>query len=456
MNNEEKNYTPENESVEENTEASAVENNPGNKKLSGGIIAAIIAGAALVLAAVILAVVLLGGNQENPGNQEPEITYADYTVTVVDGLNNPVGNVIVTFKNESGESKMRVTETDGTATYKNALAGKYSVTVEQGYSEAIILKSQYELTEDITSLRVVVRDSSRTLDVYGDVPPSSFAYSVRDGSHSVICTANSSSYLVFNALQDGIYKVSFSSDDSGMTIGHYGNPMIAQSTHCGDLDYDGKSFELIIKDNTTPYLLGINATKDTVATLSIERIGNAPFDPSYDAEWIEIQSTATLTKCDLSDKTLVDLDISANDLSVSLNDDGYYYTNDGKLVYIRITTNTGHGYYEDEQFVPVLGGSLALIAGHVDQNVGGNIGGYVYDENGNFVHKLRYNEMIKTYMDYDDPKYGVVPLTAELAECIKLHGEFNGWWDTNGAAYLFKGMTVNSENTWLFLCMVEQ
>ena len=455
MNNEEKNIIPEAEGAVEGVEATVTEKSNGGKKLSGGVLAAIIGGVALIIVAVVLAIVLLGGDQ---GNQEPPaLTYADYTVTVVDGLNNPVGNVIVNFKSENGESKMRVTDTDGTAVYKNALTGNYNVVIEQGYSDAVVVQSQYQLTKDVTSIRVVVRDISNSMDICGAIPENSYACTVNDGSHSVVCNSGSTSYVVFKALQPGVYRVSFTSDDSAMTVGHYGIPMFVQAAHCGELEYDGKSFELIIRDQTTPYVLGLNATVDCVATLTVERTGNAPFDPSYDAEWVEVQSTANITDFDLTGKTLVDFDITAKNISVSLGDDGYYYTNNGKRVYIRITTQTGIGYTENKQFVPVLSGSLALIAGHVNDKVGVTVGGYVYDENGNFVEKLKYNEMIKTYMDYADPTYGVVPLTEELADCIKLHGNANAWYDSSSGGYLFGNIIgVNNDNAWLFLCMVEK
>ena len=68
-----------------------------------------------------------------------------------------------------------------------------------------------------------------------------------------------------------------------------------------------------------------------------------------------------------------------------------------------------------------------------------NIGGYIYDENGDFVDKLNYNLMIEEYMKYCDSKYGVIPLTEELAECMKLHGTSTGWWNSSAGNYLFNG-----------------
>ena len=61
--------------------------------------------------------------------------------------------------------------------------------------------------------------------------------------------------------------------------------------------------------------------------------------------------------------------------------------------------------------------------------------------------------MIKTYMDYVDDTYGVVPLTEDLAECIKLFGESKGWWDKDSSGYIFEGIPVNTENAWLIFCM---
>jgi hypothetical protein len=55
-----------------------------------------------------------------------------------------------------------------------------------------------------------------------------------------------------------------------------------------------------------------------------------------------------------------------------------------------------------------------------------------------------------------DKKYGVVPLTEELAECMMLHGTSTGWWNPSAGNYLFEGDDVVLENAWLFLCMIEE
>ena len=159
-----------------------------------------------------------------------------------------------------------------------------------------------------------------------------------------------------------------------------------------------------------------------------------------------MEKNSDVGKCDIPDETvLINFDVADKNVTV-VERDGLYYTADGKPIYIRITT--GNQAY--------LGGaSLALIAGFVDDKIGMNIGGYIYDENGNFVEKRNYNSMIQSYMELCDGGYGVVPLTTELAECIKLHGENNHWWDTTSPNFIFGSSDIVIENAWLFLCMIE-
>ncbi len=390
-------------------------------------------------------------------DKRPEPTYLDYTVTVVDGAGKPMSNVMVKFTTPDGETKTRITEKDGIASLKNVIEGEYKVNLEAGLSDAIVLVKEYTLTKETNSIYAVVRDSKNSIEIYGAVEDGTYASSIDAGAHIIPCTAGEMSYYLFYARTPGVYKVELTSSDEQMTLGYYGMPMFVQSNHCGDGAYDGKSFELIIQDITTPYIFGIKANENAIANLTVERTGDAPFDPDY-ADWIEVTAEGPFTVCDTTGKTLVDVDISAESFDITLGSDGYYYTNDGKAVYIRLTTAPGHSYM-DEEFKSqlVFGGSLALMAGLVEgQDVGNNIGGYVYDENGNFVNKYRYNQMIATYLDYVDSAYGVVQLNAELVECIKLHGQSSGWFDPDSYGYLFGNIEVNDDISWLFLCMVEQ
>ncbi len=390
------------------------------------------------------------------GCVEEEPVYTKYSVSVVDDVGNPIPQVIVKFVDSEGVSRTKITGKDGLAVIENVLAGDYTVYVEQGFSSAVITTGRYELTAEKTDLQLILRDSQKTVDIYGAIPENSYAYVVGATDYNIICREGGYTYLVFYAHNSGVYRFSIPSD-SNATLGFYGIPLFVQADHCLDGEYDGKSFELTIQDTATPYVLGIKSDSQTAVLLDIERVSDAPVDPMH-APWTEIAAEqATFEKCDFTGKKLVDVDIADGDFEAILGNDGHYYTADGKPIYIRITTVTSYGRLDESlQFSPVVNGSLALMAGHVDQNIGVNIGGYIYDDAGNFVTKNRYNTMIGTYMSLADETYGVVPLTAELAECIKLHGEANGWWKETNPGYLFDGIVVDKDNSWLFLCMVEQ
>ena len=376
-----------------------------------------------------------------------EAAFVDYTVTVVDGLGNPISDIIVKFTNSNGETKTRVTDADGIAVYKNAPEGDYKVVLEQGFSSAEVDATIYKLTAENTSIKLVLRDNEKTVDIAGEVNQGSFAYYIDEGSYPVIADEFGVAYFVLDARISGTYRVSITTDNSATTVGYYGIPMFVQTTHRSEGEYDGRSFELVIQDPNTPYVLGVKNIGDEDVVLVIERVGEAPFDPEF-AEWTQIEKKADIDKCEIpSGVILENVDITDSTLSVALGDDGFYYTNDGKLVYIKITGT-------NETYLP--GASLAYLAGFVDNNIGMNIGGYIYDENGDFVDKLNYNLMIEEYMKYCDSKYGVIPLTEELAECMKLHGTSTGWWNSSAGNYLFNGVDIVEENAWLFLCMIEQ
>ncbi len=385
--------------------------------------------------------------------EKDEPVYKDYTVTIVDGLGNPMDSVMVKFIGSDGDPKTRITGKDGIATLKNALEGDYAVYIEKGYSNAVITEGRYDLTAEVNELRLILRDETKTVDVYGNIPDGSYAYNIGADSYNIPCSDTAVSYFVFRAQTPGTYKISVSSEDAELTVGYYGDPMFVQLNHCDEGAYDGRTFELIIQDSAAPYVLGVKASRQTDATLSVERTGDAPFDPAY-APWTVVSATHNITKFTLPEgAVLTDIDVTDPTVSVTLRDDGYYYTADGKKVYIRLGSVCEAGYLDI---------SIAHIAGFVDSNFGQNFGGYVYDENGEYLNKYSYNSMIESYYGgFDDsgkytgncdPTSFVYPLTEELAEAVICHGTAAGWWKPNTVNYLFNGVNVVIDNAWLFLC----
>ncbi|MBE6532596.1 MAG: hypothetical protein E7676_03690 [Ruminococcaceae bacterium] len=386
----------------------------------------IVAVAVVILASVITLVVLL----------IPKI--ADYTVTVVDEIGNPVSNVMVKLTDASGDIKTRVTDKSGKAFFNETKVNKIGksnvVKLDKGLSNVKILTAEYELDKKTTNLRAVVCNEDNILSISGQISDGAYAYNASQGTYN-IPSLDDTVYMCFMANERGIYKVSIQSDDRDASVAYVGMPMYVQTTHVGDGEYDGKSFDLVIQDIKTPYVIAVSANGSADVAFSIERIGDAPLDPQY-MPWTSVQATEDFIEVNTT--ILTPLDIASAALSVELREDGYYYSS-GKLVYVRIGSSSNY-----------LDASLALMAGCVDKNVGINIGGYVYDGD-TFVGKYSYNDMIAAYYEHCDSN-GVYPLTEELAEAIKLHGKSAGWWNPTSPDFLFNGKPYKEENAWLFLC----
>ena len=398
----------------------------------------------LAVVSVLALTVSCKENGNNGDNTTP--TYCDYTVSIVDMIGKPMSDVTVNFIYPDGTTKKtRFTDENGVAILKNVESGDYKVVLEQGFSSATFDTYEYTLSATNNSLAVIAKDASKCTSIYGEVADNELAYVIGVGSYDVMWNG-AEAYFVFNATNTGIYTFTIESDNADTTVGYYGIPMFVQATHRGEGEYDTHSFSITIQDSATPYVIGIKASNKVDAKLTVTRTGDAPFDPQF-APWTMIEKESDVEKCTIAaGVNLVDFDITDKNAKVYLADDGRYYTADGKPVYIRVTSS-------NETYLP--GASLALLAGYVNDQIGMNIGGYVYDENGNFVEKRNYNLMIEDYMALCDDTYGVVPLTAELAECIQLHGKNTGWWNSASGNYIFGATPINVTNAWLFLCVVE-
>ena len=412
----------------------------------------------LILAISCLICLFVSCNDKDENQDEnptPEVEYVDYTVCVVDDYGNPMTDVMVRFVNEDGEIKSRLTFEDGIATYKNAVAGKYIVLLEKGNSNAIFTQTEYQLTKANNTLTVVVRNEKKTTDIYGDaVDEDDYAHNIAEGEHKINGKAGETSYFLLKVFLSGKYKISFKSEDNGMTVGYYGNPMFVQTTHRGEGEYDGKSFEIDIHDILAPYIIGLNFTTDCEATLVVERVGDTTFDPNFDIPVVSVDTSKTnLPQINLTDEVVpVDIDITDSNLSYYVGDDGYYYTSDGKLIYLRFTTTGNHDNMEIP--LPSLKEMLALGSDpDAMVTIGGiNFGGFVYDENGNYIEKRIYNDMLESYYEVCDGRYGLYVLTTELAEAIRVHGDNSGWWDMDNPNTCIFNSDVNENIAWMFFC----
>ena len=71
---------------------------------------------------------------------------------------------------------------------------------------------------------------------------------------------------------------------------------------------------------------------------------------------------------------------------------------------------------------------------------------YFYDESGTFIKKEDYTETLLGYIAKADPKYGLYPITDELAYILQTAKP--GWWDVSHPDYLLTD--CNPELGWLF------
>ncbi|MBQ8322214.1 MAG: carboxypeptidase regulatory-like domain-containing protein [Clostridia bacterium] len=441
-----------------------INNEQGGKSTLSGKMIAVISSAAVAVVAIIACVAVLllapkpSDNGSDGGDNPSENTPVTYTITINDPDGNPVSDVFVYLVAADGTSKMRISGTDGNATYKNMMPADYTVRLEKGNSSASVPEGTYSITKGTTELTITLNREINTgnkMEIFGaifgkaedDEENHYYAYVIEPGKYNVELPEGMT-YYVFYAKTSGIYEVKLESDDELMTVGYYGNPL---NVFADDLaDSEGKRMELEITplnvgEIPTPYVIGVYASEATECVLSVTKSSNVDDDPTYhpwnDVPAAKVPSEQVVIPAGV---TLVDFDITDRNLSVALGNDGYYYTNDNRLVYVRIST--------DSQYLA----AFALIAGFMDENVAQTFGGYVYDEDGNYVRKDRFNTMIGLYHEKADEAYGVVPLTEELANAIMVTGNHNGWWNSESGGYRFSEVVgLYSDNAWLFACMVE-
>ena len=270
-------------------------------------------------------------------------------------------------------------------------------------------------------------------------------------------------YFIFRPSAPGIYEVSIGSETA--EIGYYGSPNWILSTpekvsEKGVLTMEiSRLYVGADEISTSPYLIGINTNADgkTDCTLTFRKVAEMPPSPS-EVDWtVYLNPNADkLEKFTLpEDATLVNVDVYDADLTIVFNEaDGYYHVGDanGPVVLIRLTK-------ESEYLASFFTVSLTTA-----------LGGFFYDENGTFLYKEVYNDLIYQYTGKPDSNYSLVqgagvqdpdsgtyPLDAYLAHFMKNAGEKMGWWDPNSGFYRFADSdaltdATLTENAWLFAC----
>ncbi len=386
-----------------------------------------------------------GDNTETPGGTAE--TPADgYRVTVVDALGTPYTQGVVVQYMQNGQSAgMQVVDANGTAT-KSLPDGEY--TVELSFTDT---KTEYHY--DASDLKLTPDNKEGTVVLAKKAVADGAALSVGDGEKKAYavfagCTyvtleKGQRNYFLFTPTEAGIYEFSLPGCDA--VLGYYGAPHFVQANHAADEPVDGK-FKITVRANmissdntgTTVMVLGVDAGDNEAATLAIQRVGDPEWDVS-DEPWTPYNGTHTPVEYTLPAGTnLVKVDITGDTFEVVKGDDGYYHkdTKDGPLMYLAFK-KTDYVAFDD-----------------ILNNF--HISAHLYNEDGSFLRKEEYTELMEKYRDCADKDKSVYPLTEDLVYVVKTYGEHQGWWDIEAPGYLFRDIDgnnvsgINTDIAWMF------
>ena len=369
---------------------------------------------------------------------------AAYTVKVTDAQGEPyTSGVIVKFMKNGTQAAMQPVDENGTAT-KELEKGNYTVElVFTGDNAGYYDPAEAVLSAKKTSLELKLTNqlNEQTTTLFADGKEYA-AYAVAVGSTCVPVAADDRSYFLFTATEAGTYQ--FSVDNNQLTIGYYGAPHFVQSISAAEVT--DNTFSISISASSlggAVYVIGIDGVSEaTNCVLTIERTG----DPEHnvaDEPWTEYKTTAVLAPYTLelpAGKQLVYMDIesdTAKHTFVRNEADGLYHldTADGPVVHVHLAKGAPYVALQ------------TVIQG--DGPMGGApIRNYFFDENGNFIKREDYTDILVDYFENMDPDLGVYPLTDDLIYIIQ--NGCKGWWDSESPDYIFDG--CNPELGWMFAC----
>lgn len=279
-------------------------------------------------------------------------------------------------------------------------------------------------------------------------------YYVEEGCTTVKLTETGRNYFVFAPVRAGIYEISVKGQG---TVGDYGTVNYVFDN--SNVEITNNAYQKTVTSDmigtndtgTTEWVIGIDSASANVDTyLCIRWIS----EPPKTVDWEDYAPTYKPSKYTLPEGALLtDFDLTAETYTLVYNENDKFYhlnTADGPIVLVRLLSANP---YSGFPFANILMGS--------------NIGAHHYDENGELVEKILYNNCIQQYVGSitgsgenakftggtcDDTE-GVYPLTKDLALILQDFGADKGYWDENNLEYLFGDVIgLNVENAWLFAC----
>lgn len=397
-------------------------------------------------------------NSSDTTSDTTEQTPADdsYSVSIVDGNGTPISGVIVKIMQNGEMLKMypymgkllSLDLEDGTYELEldlSQLDGDY--TFDQSLCTLTPQKRQ-------TTIRLFRIAQEKTSVFVGDPISTDYdAYYVSEGATKFPLTVNDYTFFIFAPTISAIYTITYECE-SDVSISYHGSTFFVQGVDISDGSSDIAKYENGLSLKVYPSNIGnsyVFAVKSTAASSCILKIKNAGDTESRieDAPWTPyLEDSAKVTEQLNMNPTGTYTPIDLTDLSVKAvynETDGYYHlgSKTGPLIYIDLTS---HSPYVS---------SIQTICGNQGMNT------YIYDEAGTVIEKRSYNELFMQYGMPSDASTSVdkpirVPLTAKLAEAVRVFGDKNGWWNTNSDSNIFTltllGTPYNQEYAWLLFC----
>ena len=373
-----------------------------------------------------------------------------YMVTVLDDQGEPMSSgVIVRILKDGKQVQMQVADENGQVKL-DLEDDTYDVELKFTDSDAA-----YYYDQDLT---ISPKNKQLTIQLYKDATTTTEtlfapnlngetveteAYILTVGSTHVQTVANARNYYLFTPVQAGTFC--FSLEEGSGALGYYGAPHFVQQLTASEPNEEG-NIVLSVSPGMLggTYVLGLDAETDS-AILSITRTGDHQHSVE-DEPWTEYVTSHTPSKftfAPTAGKKLTYVDIykgTAADYNAVLGADGYYHmgSEDGPVIYV----NLGKEAPNISLYVVVNGDGLAG---------GSPIRKYFYNENGDFVKREDYTNIIASYFECMDEATGLYPLTADLAYILQTR---SGWWTESSPDYIF--IDANPEIAWLFACCYEK
>ena len=373
-----------------------------------------------------------------------EIPKIEYTVTVADGKGNALSGIEVVFTKSDAEAAKVTTDNDGKATAKLE-SGEYYFELSDVDSYYVAVSAE-SLNASAPAAEVkLIPYAANPEYIYPD--DTNGIYRVNLGSVRVPVAKGEMRYFLFTPAEGAVYKVYTDSDK--VEVGYYGGSFYVYPNNTGEMEADGSmKLQVLLSQVGNTLVLGLQSTSASVdeCTLTIEKFSDVQITIE-ELEWVPYKPDAVVEKIETPAGYIVGMDLAvwtpfdpaATEIPVYFNEkDGYYHLEsaDGPVLYVRLGSKSSY----QEALTTIVGTS--------------NLGVYIYDENGEFVKKERYNEIIDAYAAAADTKYNVYPLTEDLYYVLHKLAD-DGWYDKTSPNYIFsdEGIVVMPFNGWLFACV---